>query len=176
MQKLQLTQNHCDVDKQRQKPAEDEEVMEFYDAVMKTKQEEFASVGVISTDDFSLRVQGGSAARRAKWQPDSVLCEAKNKNVQRWCRRYGLQMSARYEMTAHGEIGASLLADHWCQRMQFYYNMYIESQEENFIYTDDHHCCYQEAPDLENFLQSAARASKTRVEQIRAILPSAPSD
>ena len=85
-------------------------------------------------------------------------------------------MSARYEMTAHGEIGASLLADHWCQRMQFYYNMYIESQEEKIIYTDDHHCCDQVATDLEGFFQSGARASKTRVEQIRAILPSAASD
>ena len=60
--------------------------------------------------------------------------------------------------------------------MQFYYDMYIESQEGNFIYTDDHHCCYQEATDLEGFWQSGARASKTRVEQIRAILPSAASD
>ena len=35
VQKLQQKHNHCQVDKQRQKPAEDEEVMESYDAVTK---------------------------------------------------------------------------------------------------------------------------------------------
>ena len=53
-----------------------------------------------------------------------------------WCLKYGLNRQASYSLMKFGEQAASALASFWCQRMQSFYDAFLESGEESYRYTD----------------------------------------
>ena len=47
----------------------------------------------------------------------------------RWCGMYGLQISSRYDLVSYGREMCSLLAQTWGHRMQCYFDLFNDSDD-----------------------------------------------
>ena len=48
------------------------------------------------------------------------------KEVQDWMATYNIQKTARFSVAVYGAWGSKVLALSWCQKLQFFYNMYLD--------------------------------------------------
>ena len=60
-----------------------------------------------------------------------------------WLTHYGLASSMRFSVEMFGEHAASVLAQEWCHRMQYFYNEYVASGTANLVYDEVTGCRLQ---------------------------------
>jgi hypothetical protein len=101
------------------------------------KREEFAAFFPPVGADFTACILGGAWTQRHLDKPyDAFQGRASGAVVERWCRRYGLNKSARFALTLGGEGVACTLANAWCAIMQHWYDMCKPAVvEDDFEYT-----------------------------------------
>ena len=86
--------------------------------------------------------------------------------VQRWCRRHGIPRQAAFYFGKYGRDAACELAREFCRRGEYFYQLDLEAEDDNFEYTDSHVSAYLEgdcllwrqfmaAQDAEVFLANA---------------------
>ena len=125
--------------------------------------------------DFKMVILGGAWTKMSLGRDyDAVRIAASHASASRWCRLYGLQLSARYDLELYGRELAGLLAHAWGLRMQFYYDLFCNSDDDPFVYDDSVHATYVESAEVVEAVQAVGGQASARLEQIRAIRPSAP--
>jgi hypothetical protein len=126
-------------------------------------------------DDFVVVVTGG-AWTKANLGVDYDAFRAKSRGGQpeKRCRLFGLPLSSSFTFAACGEHNASVLAESWARKMQFWYDLFVASPlGPEFVYSDEVVATYLEAPAFEVFVAELPERSKMRgrVDQIRALRP-----
>ena len=125
--------------------------------------------------DFKVSVLGGAWTKRALGRDfDAVKIAAGHAAAARWCELYGLQASARYDLQLYGRELAGALAHAWGHRMQFYYDLFVDSEADPFVYDPSVHEAYTEPEELAASFGVAGGRAVQRLEQIRAIRPAHP--
>ncbi len=87
--------------------------------------------------------------------------------------QHGLAQTSRYDVSAHGERGASVLSLAWCHRMQFLYDAYLDTGDSPAPpYSELVAEGYVEPAGFLELLSGLHGRSLQRALAIRAILPS----
>ena len=98
--------------------------------------------------------------------------EAQSAGAKSWCLQHGLAQSSRYDVTAHGERGASVLSLAWCHRMRFLHDAYLDSGESPAApYSELVAEGYVEPADFMELLSGLHGRNLQRALATRAILP-----
>eukprot|EP00969_Alexandrium_andersonii_P309180 13662885-Alexandrium_andersonii.AAC.1 len=67
------------------------------------------------------------------------MARAANKAAEAFCRRFGLHLSFRGDINAHGEAGSSAMCQAWMHRMQYYYDIHRLGGEGHKAFTEADH-------------------------------------
>jgi hypothetical protein len=125
--------------------------------------------------DFQVTLSGSAWVQRNRGIPyDSFLGSAKGSDAKAWCRRYSLPLTNRFDVELYGEADANVLATTWCKTMQYYYDLYVESNMEVYVYTDT---VFQGRPQPQDFAALVSQASGRklqRAEGLRQLRPTNP--
>ena len=54
-----------------------------------------------------------------------------------WCTQYGLKTNRSYAFEKYGDMMAHNLAMHWCSVMAHFYNVFVESGNDQYVYTKE---------------------------------------
>ena len=127
-----------------------------------------------STDNFKITLSQSGSSSKKKEAFDSFKNEAKGQDIATWCRRYGLQVSVRYQLEEHGEVGGAILSDAWAAKMQYYYTTWVSSGDSDYVFTDEDHLQFEESNDFKQFAHANPGRSQPRIKQIRDIQPCGP--
>ena len=126
-------------------------------------------------DDFVVVVTGGPWAKaNLGVDYDAFRAKSRGGHPEMWCRMFGLPLSSSFTFAAYGEHNASVLAESWARKMQFWYDLFAASPlGPEFVYSDEFVATYFEAPAFEVFVAELPVRSnaRVRVNQIRAFRP-----
>ena len=130
-------------------------------------------------DDFFIRLRASS-----RWSgvggpssdEGSVATEAKRGEPRRWCGIYGFRVSSSFPIASLTLDGAMALAQEWCRRLQYFYNMYRRADIDDYKYTLDDRASYAPHNDWRTFvLADAATAEcRDRIALIESLVPMNP--
>jgi hypothetical protein len=125
----------------------------------------------VRDNDFGVTVLGGQwTARHRGVAADALKGHARTAEAQSWCRRVGVPVSARFEISAYGQAAAATLARAWCSRMQHFYNL-AEEMPEDADFTDEQRGSWQEPSEFRSLLaqQDLSERLRSRGAQIRGL-------
>jgi len=156
---------------------DDEDLDDFFRALEVERMELAHDDG--APENFVVAARGGKWTFEHKKQAfDSYRSEVKGASALDWCRLYGLRSTATYSIKKFTREVALALAKCWCDRMSYFYILYIASAKENYVYTDSDYKNYLENDKVYSFCKDlpAKQASliEPRMGQIRSIMPSRP--
>jgi hypothetical protein len=104
---------------------------------------------------------------------DAYRGKAVGRDAESWCRRYGLQLAARYDISLYGPDGAATMAKEWCCRMTFFFTMFLDAgcpAPGSFPYVAD--CGYKESELFRGYAASLELPlALRRLEQLRCMMP-----
>ena len=92
-------------------------------------------------NDFYVFNGAGAAAGAA---PDCAIGMSRRGVVRLWCEAYGFKKTRAYYYTHYTQENANQLAREFCRRGQYYWNMYYESDDPDFVYTQEQIDSYEE--------------------------------
>ena len=125
--------------------------------------------------NFQVTLSGSVWAQRNRGIPyDSFLGSAKGSDAKAWCRRYSLPLTNRFDVELYGEADANVLATTWCKTMQYYYDLYVESNMEVYVYTDMDSQGRPQPQDFAALVSQASGRKLQRVEGLRQLRPTNP--
>jgi hypothetical protein len=126
-------------------------------------------------EEFKVKLQGGKYVKSqtgvvydrfqgsARAQPE----------LEAWCRQYGFAKTASYQISVFGTRVASVFAQAWCHKMQYFRDLCIMSGDPAYSYSVADIQSYVEP---EEFTQVAAELrggqQLSRLQQLRALRPS----
>jgi hypothetical protein len=124
-------------------------------------------------EDFTSVLRGGpwTQANMGK-AVDRCAATAKQGLPSQWCAQYGLNKIASFSFSVYGEQGAAQLSSEWCRRMQFYYDLWLQSSP-NHVFTLQDKAAYHPTEAWLRFKASLSCTSKVfqRAEAIEALFP-----
>ena len=107
-----------------------------------------------------------------------VGAEAKRGVPREWCAKYGLSNSVSFALSLYTEEAALILADYWCERLQFWYDMWISSGgDPRYGYTNEEIASFQPSPEWIRFKESFYQGGAThgRAMWLDTVRPTNPS-
>lgn len=125
-------------------------------------------------EDFVCDITGGPWAKKNLGvEYDGVRAHARGGAPADFCRRWGLAMSSSFAFKSLEEYDASMLAQAWCHRMQYFFDCASSAPERGFTFTDAIVEAYQEDPQFATFVADLAPHSLVRPKalQIRKLRP-----
>ena len=80
---------------------------------------------------------------------------------------------ATFSLAKYGELACQMLAEEWCRRRQFWFNMWREQGDSDYMYTKEDIDSYQEDLEFVNFLCETPTDSPAweRAEALRKQVP-----
>ena len=127
-------------------------------------------------DDFTSVLRGGPWTQNVLGMAtDRCTAQAKSGTPSRWCQMYGLNKIASFSFSVYGEVAAAMLSAEWCKRMQFYFDLWLNSPGEH-VYTPEDRQAYQPSDTWLRFKAALPSHGKTRqrAEAIEALFPAEP--
>ena len=126
-------------------------------------------------EDFFLRLRDSTSwtGRGAPCSDEGcVATEAKRGEPRRWCGEYGFRVSATFPIGSLTLDGAMALAEEWCRRHQFFYNMYRRADSDSYKYPSDM-SSYTHTEGWLEFTRSASAsgAIRDRIVLVEALAP-----
>ena len=106
-------------------------------------------------DDFKVTVRGGAWTARERGRiADCVSAQcAKGSLAATWCAKYHLYRMQSYSLARYGDVGASQLAEAWCRKMQWMYNLWFSQDDADFVYTAAVLATYREKAEFTEWLE-----------------------
>ena len=122
--------------------------------------------------DFKGGVLGGTtAAQNIGKACDAFRGHASNADSAAWCSVVGLQVAARFDLTAYdGERGACIMVRAWMHRMQWMYQQYLEGDAASG-WDGDILVGYDEPEEFTTFAAGLRGRTAARAEWIRKLRP-----
>ena len=91
-----------------------------------------------STEHFTLTLRGGAWTQAHHGtEADAVAGQAARGAPADWCRTYGLPKMASFSIRRYGEQIATRLAEEWCARLQYFFDLYLEDNSAMLKYTEE---------------------------------------
>ena len=157
-----------------------EEDMNEAFALLEAKRAEWKQELASSPENFKTSISGGAWSMASKGlAADSVKAAASGSVAKDWCKRYGLPQATTFSYRKYTEKVATALALHWCQRLQYFFDLSRDLPEGCTFTKGD----VQGAPDVEDvskLLEDVVRTSpawqrwEQKVAEIRALAPKSP--
>ena len=152
-------------------PLDDDAVQDVFDELYRKREEWLAREVVISVD-FRGTILGGAWTKKHKGVAyDAYAGKACNQSAKAFCRMYGLGMSARFALSTCSEKLASVFARAWCEKMQFFFDVYKASGDERYIFTADDVASFEETAGFSAAFEESEGVARERAEQVRALRP-----
>ena len=127
----------------------------------------------MSLHDFKTGVLGGKWTAKHKGVPfDAIQGSARGVLAQSFCRRRNVQLSARFDVSAYGQVACNVLARAWCHRMQYYYNLELtDALGEGKVFTQADVDAYLAPTEFVQLVESRPHSAQLakRIVQITAL-------
>ena len=92
--------------------------------------------------------------------------------VSLWCEQYDWALSSRLSIALYGEAVCHRLVEFWCQKMQFWYDLYLASGQSAYVYSERDVNSWVEPLEFTKRVVGASGPAVASAEQIRASRPS----
>lgn len=154
----------------------DDLAQEDYDAVflhLQRAREEAEEEEGAAPDDFRVRVLGGTWSVASKGVALAAYsAEARPGEPAAWAAAYHFGLTARFEVSIYTATGAACCARAWCAKAQYFYNIYVNSGDENYEFSSADVEGWKEPKDLTSLAAGLAvpRALR-RFAWLRALRP-----
>ena len=155
---------------------DDDEIEAIFSELDRRRAELAASTPAeLAVTDFAVKVLGGAWTRSHRGvDADAMQGHAVGNYAKQFCRRRGVAMSARFEISLYSATHASVFARAWAHRMQHFLNCEVAAGDEKYAFSEQDVARYSEPTEFAQAakaLQSQAQAVK-RVQSIRALFVS----
>ena len=92
--------------------------------------------------------------------------------MQDWCRQYSLPTTATFAFTRHGEY-ANSLAREWCERMEYFYSLFLYRGGGQMAYTAEDIGGYEPREEFQRICASLPpkHPSVQRAKALRTVVP-----
>ena len=136
----------------------DDIVAETWDEVRLKREELKAKLPVDCMDWFTVRLLGGGWTKKHKRKPfDAYQGFARGGKPFTWAETlYGVGATSRYSIGDSGEEGAYQLAVGWCRQHNYYFKLWIELGEINYVYCEDDYLSYDDGEFIGWILEQGA--------------------
>jgi len=129
--------------------------------------------------DFRIIIRGGEWTLAHMGQEfDAYRGTFRGSVIDKWIRKYKLQLSMTFSRKLHSNHGACELARGYCHRMQYYFDIWLDQPDLDMEYVPEHHNSYEEPPNfvaIVAFFQTEKHEdAEERIKCIRNIRPSRP--
>ena len=116
-------------------PLADEEVLLETWAVLEARRQEWADEEVVRTTDFETFIRGGAHVRETSGVPyDCIISRPCSEVARSWVQGYFATKTAAFAYKRYGEQAAHMLAIGWCHKMQYLFDLFVDSQRhEQFV-------------------------------------------
>jgi len=130
-------------------------------------------------EDFEVIVRGGPWTEKHIGRvTDVIRAQPVSKEAKKWCELYGIVPSASFSIKRYTEAGASAMALAWVHRMQYFYDVYKDSDQSRYQYTAEDIAQYVEDEpfvDYQLTLPLEGGHAYDRAKQVKSIMPTNPS-
>ena len=118
-------------------------------------------------------IHGGKWTASTQRVPfDSIKTYAQRGEPYEWCKRYSLSVAASLSFNKFGDRAASSLALYWCQRMQYFYNLYLVAGQGDYQFTaEDRNQAPKPDAQLFGTLFDAKGVVATRLSELEGVFP-----
>jgi hypothetical protein len=110
------------------------------------------------------------------WESDRVIAQAAKGAPVLFCGTYKLNKMSSYSYSRYANAGALALAQEYCRRLQFYFNLWSQQSNQRYEFSLHDLASYKEAPGWIEFLAGlpAAGPLRDRAEAVRLAVPQNP--
>lgn len=138
---------------------------------LQTKRTEWRAMYDLGLKHFKGGLLGGAWTKQHKRAAaDSVRAFGSGKAVHAWCKKFGLPADATFALNKFGEHAASMLANDWCRRSEYFYTLFLGAAKEELEYTTE---MINACPPPEYLGESASEGPLVR-ERLKAIMAMEP--
>ena len=108
-------------------------------AALEAKRREWGQLCVAPPENFTTSIRGGAYVKAFTGMDyDNVIGSAKGASAIAWCKKYFHVFTASFAFRKYGEEVAPELALCWCERMEYFYSIYISmNSPPDYQYTAD---------------------------------------
>ena len=146
-------------------------VQAVFDELHKMREE--WQVGVAGeVSDFVVSLIGGPwSQKRFGKAYHCFRSSARRGAPEAWCVEYGLTKTASFEISLYGDRLAALLGKAWCHRLQYFYDIYLQSTEVRCRYTHADVEAYEPPADFVEAMGTLQGRQRARATQVNSTLP-----
>ena len=150
---------------------DDDAIQAVFDALHK-KREEWHMGAAGEPSDFTVSLVGGAWSQKKFGKAyHAFKSAARRGDPEDWCGEYGLNKSASFEISLYGEPLAALLAQAWCHRLQYFYNIYLQCAEAGCTYSQKDVEAYEAPAEFKEAIGTLTGRQLARAAQISSIVP-----
>eukprot|EP00973_Karenia_brevis_P071203 9892871-Karenia_brevis.AAC.1 len=103
---------------------------------------------------------------------DAVGAYPSGKYPLAWARSYLPTASARFDIAAWGEDQAATMSKFWCAKMNHFYQIYVDQDDEKYVYTAADVQCFTVPEDFMTLMEKLPDGkNKQRAQAILALVP-----
>ena len=127
--------------------------------------------------DFETVIRGGAWTHAAKGMAyDCIMARSSSEVGSEFVKKYGLQKTVSFSYAKYGEQASNLLALHWTHKMQYLFNIYRDSDQHGYVFSDTDVDGHVPERTFAEFIEGVPLESPIlqRVHQIKAIRPKRP--
>lgn len=140
---------------------------------LEQKREEWLDEGGGNNGDFKVILIGGQFLLRKTGQAyEAFRGQAKQDSRGfAWCKQYGLQTSAKFHLNIFGEEASCAMANAWCHRMRYFFDLWEASGEESYTYTPEDRAGYVEEAWFTALAGDLVGRAFERLQWLRSLAP-----
>ena len=130
-----------------------------------------------SGNDFFIRVRSAASSSSDLAPNECIGAEAKRGIPREWCNWYGLPVSISFSVRKYSAESAFVLASHWCERLQFFYDLWIAlSGDLSYRFSEDDFASWKPSDEWLSFCAGLAHGSDEydRALMLDTLFPSNP--
>ena len=105
---------------------------------------------------FFTRILGGDRTREHKNKEADSIGAFARKRAKVWCEFFGFPKQRVFTFNLYGERGSVELATEVCRRGEFWFSLWLRSDDLNFVYTQDDIDAYADNLEFLDFLAEVA--------------------
>ena len=164
------------LDEEVEEILEEESVQKIFSDLAEMREEWAAKYSAMVLEDFKISLLGGhstfkatSSKGKAGVVSDFVCCEVDSARAKAFVLAYGLQQSKRASIRLYDLGPATILAEAWGHRLQYYLDRYLTSGDARYFIVADHNV--HEEPARSKSLAEENPAVDGVVMSIRSTMP-----
>jgi hypothetical protein len=156
-------------------PVLDHDVLLSTWSLLETRRQEWADEEVVRTPDFETFIRGGAHTQATLGVPyDCIISRPCSEESRSWIQGYFATKTAAFAYKRYGEQAAHMLAMGWCHKMQYLFDLFVDSrQNEQFVYQDAELDAYAPDPAYIQWALALPLSSPaySRHEEIKSLRP-----